>query len=125
MKLSQKALNKIAVAAKLGKSADIQVAVDEALAGTNTKRHWKEEVREWIVVSDSYWNVRVLYIELGAVSKNDKGAIVELPYGIEGFATTRHLAKEEVYRRSIIDYAGGKLCRGFTGPSGTDLLFIS
>ncbi|MTI33288.1 30S ribosomal protein S1 [Xanthovirga aplysinae] len=29
------------------------------------------------------------------LSKNDKGAVVELPYGIEGFATTRHLVKED------------------------------
>jgi small subunit ribosomal protein S1 len=28
-------------------------------------------------------------------SKNDKGAIIELPYGIEGFATNKHLAKED------------------------------
>lgn len=29
------------------------------------------------------------------LSKNDKGAILELPYGIEGFASTKHLAKED------------------------------
>ncbi len=29
------------------------------------------------------------------ISKNDKGAILELPYGIEGFATTKHLQKED------------------------------
>ena len=75
MKLSKEALSKIAIAAKLGKSADIQEAVDEALGKVNAKRHWKDEVKEWIVVSDSYWNVRDLYNELGAVSKNDKGAI--------------------------------------------------
>ena len=28
------------------------------------------------------------------ISKNDKGALLELPYGIEGFATTKNLAKE-------------------------------
>ncbi len=28
-------------------------------------------------------------------SSNDKGAIVSLPYGVEGFAPTRHLAKED------------------------------
>ncbi len=29
------------------------------------------------------------------LSKNDKGALLELPYGIEGFATTKHLTKED------------------------------
>ena len=29
------------------------------------------------------------------LSKNDKGAVLELPYGIEGFATSRNLAKED------------------------------
>ena len=29
------------------------------------------------------------------LSKNDKGATVELPYGIEGFAPAKHLAKED------------------------------
>ena len=27
--------------------------------------------------------------------KDDKGAIVQLPYGLEGFAPNRHLAKED------------------------------
>ena len=29
------------------------------------------------------------------ISKNDKGAVLELPYGIEGFATSRNLVKED------------------------------
>ncbi len=29
------------------------------------------------------------------LSKNDKGAVLELPYGIEGFATTKNLLKED------------------------------
>jgi small subunit ribosomal protein S1 len=29
------------------------------------------------------------------ISKNDKGAILELPYGLEGFATTKNLEKED------------------------------
>jgi small subunit ribosomal protein S1 len=28
-------------------------------------------------------------------SKNDKGAVLELPYGLEGFATVRNLEKED------------------------------
>jgi small subunit ribosomal protein S1 len=29
------------------------------------------------------------------VKKDDKGAVVQLPYGLEGFAPTRHLGKED------------------------------
>jgi len=29
------------------------------------------------------------------ISKNDKGAVLELPYGLEGFATKKHLVKED------------------------------
>ncbi len=29
------------------------------------------------------------------INKNDKGAVLELPYGLEGFATKRHLVKED------------------------------
>ncbi|MFN6946508.1 MAG: 30S ribosomal protein S1 [Cytophagaceae bacterium] len=29
------------------------------------------------------------------ISKNDKGAVLELPYGIEGFAASKHLQKED------------------------------
>ncbi|GJM29879.1 MAG: 30S ribosomal protein S1 [Cyclobacteriaceae bacterium] len=29
------------------------------------------------------------------ISKNDKGSVLELPYGLEGFATKRHLVKED------------------------------
>ncbi len=29
------------------------------------------------------------------ISKNDKGAVLELPYGLEGFATTKNLEKED------------------------------
>ena len=29
------------------------------------------------------------------LNKNDKGAVLELPYGLEGFATKRHLVKED------------------------------
>ena len=74
-KLSQNALNKIAVAAKLGKSADIQSAVDAALGEINAKRRWQEELGEWIACSEGYFPLRVCYEELGAISTNDKNAI--------------------------------------------------
>jgi len=35
------------------------------------------------------------------ISKNDKGAALELPYGIEGFCTTRNLAKEDESKADV------------------------
>jgi len=35
------------------------------------------------------------------VAKNEKGANLELPYGLEGFATTKHLAKEDGSKAEI------------------------
>jgi small subunit ribosomal protein S1 len=35
------------------------------------------------------------------ISKNDKGALLELPYGIEGFANTKHLTKEDGSKAEI------------------------
>lgn len=35
------------------------------------------------------------------ISKNDKGAVLELPYGIEGFATTKNLVKEDGSSASV------------------------
>ncbi|NMM50148.1 30S ribosomal protein S1 [Marinigracilibium pacificum] len=37
------------------------------------------------------------------VSKNDKGAILELPYGIEGFANTKHIIREDGSKADIGD----------------------
>ena len=75
MKLSQEALNKIRVASKLGKDRDIQLAVDLALGEINAKRHWQEEVGEWISVSLGYFHLRNIYKELGALNTNDMCAI--------------------------------------------------
>ena len=75
MKLSQEALNKIRVAAKLGRSADIQAAVDIALEGINAKRNWHQEVKEWAAVTTGYFSVTSCYFELQAVTIQDKGAI--------------------------------------------------
>ena len=76
MKLSRETLNKIAVAAKLGKDKDIQSAVDSALGEINAKRHWQEEVGEWITAADDgFFSLRAIYDELGTITTKDKGAI--------------------------------------------------
>ncbi|MEA3505686.1 MAG: S1 RNA-binding domain-containing protein, partial [Bacteroidota bacterium] len=41
------------------------------------------------------------------ISKNDKGAVVTLPYGVEGFAPARHLKKEDntdIVMDEVIDF---------------------
>jgi len=75
LKFSKEILSEIRANAKLGRDAQLLESLKKAFREVNEHRHWKEEVKEWIVVSDSYWNVRTIYNELGAVSKNDKGAI--------------------------------------------------
>jgi small subunit ribosomal protein S1 len=52
-------------------------------------------------LEENPWNTFETIFSPGSVhkatvlSKNDKGAVLELPYGIEGFATVKHLAKED------------------------------
>lgn len=52
-------------------------------------------------LEENPWDVFETVFELGSVhqgtitQRNDKGAIVNLPYGVEGFAPSRHLKKED------------------------------
>jgi small subunit ribosomal protein S1 len=52
-------------------------------------------------LEENPWNTFETIFSPGSVhkctvlSKNDKGAVLELPYGIEGFATVKHMAKED------------------------------
>ncbi len=52
-------------------------------------------------LEENPWDTFESVFEIGSVhtctitSKHDKGAVLELPYGIEGFATARHLTKED------------------------------
>jgi small subunit ribosomal protein S1 len=52
-------------------------------------------------LEENPWDTFETLFEVGSVhrgtiiAKNEKGANVELPYGIEGFATTKHLTKED------------------------------
>ena len=43
---------------------------------------------------ESVFNIGSIH-EGTVVKKDDKGAVVQLPYGLEGFAPTRHLQKED------------------------------
>jgi len=52
-------------------------------------------------LEENPWNTFETIFTLGSVhkgtiiSKNDKGAVIELPYGIEGFAAIKHLVKQD------------------------------
>jgi small subunit ribosomal protein S1 len=52
-------------------------------------------------IEENPWNTFETIFTAGSVhrstiiSKTDKGAILELPYGVEGFAAVKHLAKED------------------------------
>ena len=55
--------------------------------------HKQLEEDPWNALQDTF---AVGTIHEGTViRKDDKGAIVQLPYGLEGFAPNRHLAKED------------------------------
>ena len=55
--------------------------------------HKQLEEDPWNTLQDTF---AVGTIHEGTViRKDDKGAIVQLPYGLEGFAPNRHLAKED------------------------------
>jgi small subunit ribosomal protein S1 len=52
-------------------------------------------------IEEDPWNTLESTFPVGSihegtvVKKDDKGAVVQLPYGLEGFAPSRHLAKED------------------------------
>ena len=55
--------------------------------------HKQLEENPWDTFEDIF---EIGSVHKGAIlSKNDKGALVELPYGIEGFATHKYLVKED------------------------------
>ena len=100
MKLSQGALGKIRVAAKLGKDKDIQVAIDEALGEVNAKKNWHQEIKEWVAVTTGYFSVTSCYIELQAVTKQEKGAVRIALMRLKGEGMIEsHLTKNGLYRR--------------------------
>jgi hypothetical protein len=84
LKFSKETLDEIRVNAKFGKDKDLLESLEKALEEINSNRHWKEEVEQWISVTESYWNVTQVYNELQAVTKSDKGAIRKAIYDLKG-----------------------------------------
>jgi small subunit ribosomal protein S1 len=78
---------------KVGESLDVQVL---ELDGTNRRlalshKHLEEnpwDTFETIFTTGSLHKSTI-------ISKNDKGAVLELPYGIEGFCSIKNLVKED------------------------------
>jgi small subunit ribosomal protein S1 len=73
--------------------------IDVAILGIDKENrklqlgHKQLEEDPWNTLQDTF---AIGSIHEGTVSrKDDKGAIVQLPYGLEGFAPNRHLAKED------------------------------
>ena len=58
-------------------------------------------------LEDNPWDVFETVFTVGSVHEGtiiemlDKGAVVALPYGVEGFATPKHLVKEDGYQAQL------------------------
>jgi small subunit ribosomal protein S1 len=78
---------------KVGESIDVVILGIDKENRKLQLGHKQLEEDPWTSLQDTF---AVGSIHEGTVSrKDDKGAIVQLPYGLEGFAPNRHLAKED------------------------------
>ncbi|MEI7895643.1 MAG: 30S ribosomal protein S1 [bacterium] len=78
---------------KIGESIDVMVLDVDVENRRLSLGHKQLEENPWDVFENVF---AVGSLHLGTiVSLNDKGAIIALPYGVEGFAPLRHLGKED------------------------------
>ncbi|MFN8265318.1 MAG: 30S ribosomal protein S1 [Chitinophagaceae bacterium] len=78
---------------KVGSSIDVMILSIDKENRKLQLGHKQLEEDPWNALEESF---AIGTIHEGTVSrKDDKGAIVQLPYGIEGFAPNRHLNKED------------------------------
>ncbi len=84
---------------KLGEKLEVQVLeldIDQRRLALSHKH-----------LEENPWDTFETIFQVGSVhrstvvAKNEKGANLELPYGLEGFATTKHLAKEDGSKAEI------------------------
>jgi hypothetical protein len=105
LKLSETALNKIRVSAKLGKDKDIQEAIDEALDEIANKKSLAEEVKEFVMSTDGYFFstevVKSLHLstEPEQHRKDMKNISIILRRLREGGVIEKYGSKQGVYRR--------------------------
>lgn len=78
---------------KVGESMDVQVLELDAANRRLALSHKHLEENPW----DTFETVFTIgsVHKCTIISKNDKGAVLELPYGLEGFCAAKNLAKED------------------------------
>jgi small subunit ribosomal protein S1 len=86
---------------KVGENMDVQVLELDAANRRLALSHKHLEENPW----DTFETVFTIgSVHKGTItSKNDKGAILELPYGIEGFVAAKNLAKEDNSKAEVGD----------------------
>ena len=86
---------------KVGETMDVQVLELDAANRRLALSHKHLEENPW----DTFETVFTIgSVHKGTItSKNDKGAILELPYGIEGFVAAKNLAKEDNSKTEVGD----------------------
>jgi small subunit ribosomal protein S1 len=86
---------------KVGDSMEVQVLELDAANRRLALSHKHLEENPW----DTFETVfTVGSVHKGTIiSKNDKGAVLELPYGIEGFVASKNLAKEDNSKAEVGD----------------------
>ena len=78
---------------KVGESLDVQVLELDATNRRLALSHKHLEENPWDTF-ETIFTIGSLH-KCTIINKNDKGAVLELPYGIEGFCAIRNLAKED------------------------------
>jgi len=78
---------------KVGETLDVQVLELDVENRRLALGHKQLEENPWDTF-EGVFSVGSVH-KCTIVSKNDKGAMLELPYGVEGFAATKQLAKED------------------------------
>ncbi|MCU0367992.1 MAG: 30S ribosomal protein S1 [Cyclobacteriaceae bacterium] len=78
---------------KVGEALDVQVLELDAANRRLALSHKHLEENPWDTF-ETIFTVGSVH-KCTIISKNDKGAVLELPYGIEGFCTAKNLAKED------------------------------
>ena len=78
---------------KVGDSMDVQVLELDAANRRLALSHKHTEENPW----DTFENIFTIgsLHKCTVINKNDKGAVLELPYGIEGFCAAKNLARED------------------------------
>ena len=78
---------------KVGETMDVQVLELDAANRRLALSHKHMEENPW----DTFENIFTIgsVHKCTVINKNDKGAILELPYGIEGFCAAKNLQKED------------------------------